>query len=249
MSHRIVSLGVVLALLMGTWHVADAGELSAKQILEASDRARGNVHGLVWKVRIVNTEQGEEAQNMLISLSAKENNSLAKFIAPSRIKGQLMLVRDRNMWFIKPGVSKPVAISPRQKLTGGAANGDIASTNYALDYVPQILGEESINNEMCYIIELVAANKNVTYDKIKYWVSKPRLVGTRAEFFTVSGKVFKEAIFEYGNTIRSNDKTLPFLSKMIITDSTTKNTTTLSYSEVQTKDIPASTFNLNTLVH
>ena len=244
-----MSPSVVLVLLTSVWSIADAEDFTAKQILEAADRSRGNVQGLVWNVGIVTTERGEESQNMLISLSAKNNNSLAKFIAPSRVKGQLMLVRDRNMWFIKPGVSKPVAISSRQKLSGGAANGDIASTNYAQDYTPRILGEESVNKEMCYVMELVAANKNVTYDKIKYWVSKPRLVGTRAEFYTVSGKVFKEAIFEYGNTIQSNDKILPFLSKMIITDTTTKNTTTLNYSKVQIKDIPASTFNLNTLVH
>ena len=45
-----------------------------------------------------------------------------------------MLFNDRTIWFIKPGLRKPVSISARQRLVGDAANGDIATTNYARDY-------------------------------------------------------------------------------------------------------------------
>ena len=104
---------------------------------------------------------------------------------------------DRNMWFAKPGLSKAVPISPRQKLLGGAANGDIASTNYAGDYKIVQTSEDTFNNEPCYLLDLSAVDKKATYDRIKYWISKERLVGVKAEFYTVSGKLFKTATFEY----------------------------------------------------
>ena len=38
-----------------------------------------------------------------------------------------------------------------------------------------------------------AVDKKATYDRIKYWISKERLAGVKAEFYTVSGKLFKTA--------------------------------------------------------
>ena len=40
-----------------------------------------------------------------------------------------------------------MSISARQRLTGLAANGDIASTNYARDYEGTIVGEEVVDGE------------------------------------------------------------------------------------------------------
>jgi len=164
------------------------------------------------------------------------------------MSGQMMLMRDRNMWFIRPGLRKPVAISPRQRLTGAASNGDIASTNYAEDYNASLLGNDVLDGVPCYVLDLVANNKDVTYDKIKYWVSKADGLGKRAGFYTVSGKLFKEAIFEYDNKIIKDKIKIPFISKMVITESNSDTKTTLSYSDIVIKDISNSTFNLNLLV-
>ena len=86
---------------------------------------------------------------------------------------------------------------------GDAANGDIASTNYADDYIGTLSGEEPVKGEACHVLDLKAASKNVTYDRIRYWVSKERLVGVKAEFYTLSGKLFKTAEFRYDNRVRT----------------------------------------------
>lgn len=132
---------------------------------------------------------------------------------------------------------------------GGAANGDIASTNYAEDYEPTSVSEGMVEGEPCYVLDLRAIDKKVTYDRIIYWVSKSRLVGVQADFFTISGMHFKTALFEYDNSIKVNDNSRPFVSKMIITDAVIKdNVTTMSYGKVTIKKIPDSTFNLNLLM-
>lgn len=223
-------------------------EMRPKQILEKADQARGNVEGIEWKIKLESIENGRE-QSRGLRVKACNLNSLAEFLSPPKVKGRKLLMLDRNMWFVKPGLRKPVPISPRQKLMGGASNGDIASTNYAGDYEPASVSDDTVNGEPCYLLDLRAVDKKVTYDRIKYWVSKKRLIGVRAEFFTVSGKMFKSAAFEYENSIMVKDKPQLFISKMVITDAIVKeNITTMTYEKVKIKKIPDSTFNLNLLV-
>lgn len=225
-----------------------SAEMSPEEILSSADRARGNIEGIEWRIDIDSIERGRK-QERSMRIKARGYNALAEFISPPKVKGQKMLMIDRNMWFIKPGLRKPVPISPRQKLMGGAANGDIASTNYAGDYEPTSISDDTINGEPCYILDLKASSKKTTYDRIKYWVSKERLVGVKSEFFTVSGKKFKTATFEYDNSIMIGGKPRPFVSKMVITDAVMKdNVTSMTYGKVKLKRIPDSTFNLNLLM-
>ena len=223
-------------------------EMTPKEILGKSDEARGSVKGIEWEIKLESVENGRK-QSRTLKIKARGFNSLAEFISPPKVKGRKLLMIDRNMWFIKPGLRKPVPISPRQKLMGGASNGDIASTNYAGDYSATLVSEDTVNGELCYLLDLTAINKKVTYNRIKYWVSKKRIIGVKAEFFTVSGKMFKSATFEYENSIPVEGNPKPFVSRMIITDAVIQeNITTMTYSKIRLKHIPDSTFNLNLLV-
>lgn len=224
------------------------GHLTPEEILKKTDEARGNAEGIEWEIAMVSIESGREQQRT-IKVSARNFNSLAEFLAPANTKGQKMLMVDRNMWFAKPGLSKAVPISPRQKLLGGAANGDIASTNYAGDYKITHASEDMADKEPCYLLDLAAVDKKVTYDRIKYWISKERLVGVKAEFYTVSGKMFKTATFEYNNSVVFNGEKRPFISRMIITSAVIKeDVTTMDFRKVSFRKIPDSLFNLNLLV-
>lgn len=224
------------------------GEMTPKEILSKADEARGNLEGMEWIIKIESIENGRK-QNRTLKIKARNVNSLAEFLSPPKVRGRKLLMLDRNMWFVKPGLRKPVPISPRQKLMGGASNGDIASTNYAGDYDATLVSEDTVNGETCNLFNLIANNKKVTYDRIRYWISKERLIGVKSEFFTVSGKMFKSATFEYENSILIKGKPKLFVSKMVITDAVVKsNVTTMNYSKVRIKKIPDSAFNLNLLV-
>jgi len=220
-----------------------------KEILHSADLARGSDTGLEWTIKIESIE-AEKKQNNTLNLKTSNFNSLAEFLTPAKVKGRKLLMRDRNMWFIKPGLSKPVPISPRQKLLGGASNGDIASTNYTGDYTITKFNENAdFDNQPCFIFDLKAINKKVTYDRIRYWVSKEKFVGIKAEFYTISGKLFKTATFEYDNKIKTNNESRLFVSRMIIINAVLKNDiTTMYYSKIKIKKIPDSTFNLNLLM-
>lgn len=224
-----------------------SAEIPPELILAHADRSRGNIGGIEWIIDLESRE-GDKLHKRKILVKARGSDSLAEFIAPPKVKGQKILMLDRNMWFIKPGLRKPVPISPRQKLMGGASNGDIASTDYAGDYEAESVTEEVFQGEPCHVLDLNAADKNTTYRRIRYWVSKKRLVGIKADFFTVSGKKLKSAVFEYGHSIAFEDASIPFVSRMTITDEIVKDAvTTLVYTRVELKNIPDAAFNLNLL--
>jgi outer membrane lipoprotein-sorting protein len=245
--NSIIVLGSMLIFCLCVSASAAQEQLSPKDMLRKADEARGNAEGIQWEIVIDSIESGRE-QHRTLRVNARGYNSLADTLSPANVKGQKLLMQDRNMWFAKPGLSKAVPISPRQKLMGGAANGDIASTNYSNDYKITSTAEGKVGGEDCLVMDLRAVDSRATYDRIKYWVSKERIVGVKAEFYTVSGKMFKTATFEYKNSVTINEKPREFISKMIITSAIIKeDVTEMHYNNPVIKKVSDATFNLNLL--
>ena len=244
-----ITLCAALAILAQAVFGGSAEEASfATDILKKTDIERGGgLPGIAWDIHaLVKTRDSELVRDL--SVKACKQDSLAEFTAPPSVKGQKLLLVGRNMWFVQPGLQKPVPISPRQRLTGLASNGDIAATDYAGDYISTLAKEDTIQGEQCYILDLHASNRSVAYDHIVYWVSKTRLVGIRADFYTLSGKQLKSASFEYHNRIDYQGHDWPFISRMTITDPLDPtNVTVMDYSHFRVARIPANDFNVNLL--
>jgi hypothetical protein len=220
------------------------------QLLQRSDQARGGgLPGLTWELRVENSggRSNDDDPPMRLLIQAADDASLAETLEPLRSKGARMLQVERNMWLTKPGLKKPVPISPRQRLTGQASIGDIAATNYAKDYRASLVREEAVNGERCYVLQLTATTRQATYDRVLYWVSAGRGTAVQAEFQSLSGKKLKSAQFEYGNRIESQGRTIPFVSRMVISDALTDARSTLDYGHIVVKAVPAATFDVSNL--
>lgn len=227
---------------------APSPPLEATQLIVRADRARGNIDGITWTTDIRSTEGGNQTERTLI-IKNRGVNTLAETIAPAKMSGQKLLMLDGNMWFSKTGLRKPVPISARQKLMGGAANGDIASTHYAKDYQAQADGEATVAGEPCLVFELKAINTLASYDRIRYWISRKRELGVQAEFYSVSGKLLKTARFEYDHRIHQDGAMQPFMSAMTIADGVQKEQiTVMTYRDIRPGAVPDSVFNLNLLM-
>jgi len=228
-------------------HAAMAGE-TATELLKASDQGRGGVtDGVQWEAEIHTFENGEESKRSFL-VKAKQQDAFVEATAPAKNKSEVFLFNDRQMWFFKPSLKKPVSISARQKLSGQAANGDIASTNYARDYEATLEKTEVINGEKFYVLFLKAKAKNLTYDQIRYWVSEKTKLAMRADFLTLQGKIFKIGQLEYKNKISIKGKSFPFVSELIITDAKfNNNKSIIKYSKPQIVDHADSIFNVNNL--
>ena len=218
------------------------------EILREADQARGNLEGITWKVDIT-AEHGIDSNHMTLKIQARGFDINGITLEPPRQKGHKLLMLTNNMWFHKPDLSRPVPISQRQRMLGNASYGDVASTNYAYDYEATLLDEELVAEELCYVFELVALDKKTTYDQIKYWVSKDRHVGVKAEYFTVSGKRFKSAEMDYANNVDIEGVTRPFISEVRIFDELLSNDITyMRFDQPRIEPLADYIFNLNLFV-
>ncbi|MFL6676287.1 MAG: outer membrane lipoprotein-sorting protein [Massilia sp.] len=238
-SFTLMMAGALLAAAL-PGRAEPAPGLTALQVLEATDRTRGGgLPGVSWDLKItaVDPDSGENVR--MLRVKADADNSVAETFYPARAAGGRLLQLGRNMWYGRPDLQKPVSISSRQKMMGPAANGDIASTNYMKEYDGTLMAEDAVDGEPVYVLNLVGKNKWVTYDRIVYYVSRARLVPVRADFYTVSGKLFKSAVFETGNSIVYEGRKQPFVSRMVIRDAIAGgNVSVLEYSAVKVQKIP-----------
>jgi len=234
---------LLAGLLVVTFSVHAAPD--ARVLLKQSDHSRGGgLPGIIWEIRLATREGEKQGEPQRLRVKAITDASVAVTLSPPRFQGAKLLQVGRNMWLTKPGLSKPIPISPRQRMSGQAANGDIAATNYANDYDAEWVGEEVLNGEPCYILALHALHKRTTYDRVRYWVSAPRQVGVRAEFYSLSGKLIKSAAFEYGNHVEYRGRRIPFISRMTIRDALIDSETVMEFGEVTVQGIPAFEFDI-----
>lgn len=246
-SNLLLSASMTLAAFPGSAEIPPP--LTALQVLEATDRIRGGgMSGIQWDLKIIATDADSGENVRQFRVKADGDNSVAETTYPPRAAGGRLLQLSRNMWYGRPDIQKAVSISSRQKMMGPAANGDIASTNYMKDYDATILREDTFEGEPVYVLNLIGKNKWVTYDRIVYLVSRSRLVPVKAEFYTVSGKLFKSAIFETNNSIVYQGRKHPFVSKMVIHDELmASNVSVLEYSGVHLKNFSRDDFSVTSL--
>ena len=218
----------------------------AHALIRESDKARGNLTGVRWMVDIHSVDHGK-TQDMRLDVKARANNVLAVTKKPRKSKGNTILRNRGSMWFFGPKASKPVAISERQKLAGDAAYGDIASTNYADDYLPKQMEDEEVDGEPCWVFDLTATSKKLAYNRVVYYISKARLVGVKGRYFALSGKSIKSARMFFDNRVPGEKGSeRAFISRMVITSAVKSGTeTTMTFSEPRVTDLPMNTFDLN----
>lgn len=219
------------------------------ELLQEADKARGALEGGVSWDMTIDTVEDQQKSSRTATVKARLYDTRVEMLSPAYAKGQVILCKEREMWFSAPKLKKPILISPRMKLSGPAANGDIATTSYARDYQGTLAGEEAVGGEEAWKLDLKAVEKNVTYERIRYWVSKSRRVALKAEFLTVEGEVFKVATFEYGHTLKVGPREQPFLSRMTVADAAAPaNVSTITYGAPRLEEHAASLFDVNALV-
>jgi outer membrane lipoprotein-sorting protein len=192
---------VTVAFLIAWAAIGHAATPDAESLLKRSDAFRNGWPSYTLHVKITNYESGKSDEESLYEVSQKgTDKTYVEFMSP-RDKGRHLLMLGDDMWIYLPDTSRPVRITPLERLSGNASNGDVARTNYAIDYSAVFVREEKIGNENCYVLDLTARRKGATYQRILYWVRVEDARPARAEFYLTSGKHIKSATFdEYGST-------------------------------------------------
>lgn len=195
-------------------HAASVPAPDAEALLKRSDTYRNGWPSFVVHVQITDYEAGKPDEEHLYEVSQKgTDKTYVEFMSP-REKGRHLLMLGDDMWVYLPDTSRPVRITPLERLTGDASNGDVARTNYAVDYTPLYLRQEKVGAVDCDVLELTAKRKGATYQRILYWVRAEDARPVRAEFYLTSGKHIKSATFD--EYLESNGR--PQLHKLTLYD-------------------------------
>jgi hypothetical protein len=201
----VAALRCAIALLVIAWSFVPSsiraqvdGKPSdqAQMILKRADEVRFPSEAFEVKVTIRTSDDGQEEVRQYKVLSRGNSASLVMVTEPASDRGQILLMRERDLWLYLPNVSQPVRLSMAQRLTGQVANGDIARANFAGDYSARLLGTEQLNGHEAYHLELIAVDRAVTYQKVLYWVRRDNSWPMKAEFFAASGRLLKTCVYE-----------------------------------------------------
>ncbi len=229
---------------------ADAGDVtinmqSPRSILEKADEIRFPGESFQVDVSIITTspEQNIETHKYRI-LSKGNENSVVMALEPASERGQIMLMKGRNLWIFMPSVSQPIRLALSQRLTGQVANGDLARANFSGDYNPTLLRTDVIDGKKYYVLELIGIDRSVTYHKVLYWVQQSNFWPYRAEFYSLSGRLLKTGHYE------KFQKTLGKLrpNRLVMKDALSKDKISiLEYSTMKLRDLPDKVFTKNYL--
>jgi outer membrane lipoprotein-sorting protein len=161
-------------------------QLDAQKILAASDAVRNPSRSFGLTTTMTEYRNGRQTDVSTLQIYAKADpgsgqyRNLIRFVAPARDVNKLMLKNGNDLWFYDPSSQASVRISPRQRLLGQAANGDVVTVNFAKDYHAKLVGDEDIDDgdrvsHHCHKLALTAAASDVTYDSLEIWIDSRQL--------------------------------------------------------------------------
>src|SRR2546425_1135330 len=221
---------------------ADVAKLdaAARAILEKADQVRFPREGFEVSV-VINTTgvEGATESRKYRVLSKGNDNTIVMVTEPASERGQVLLMRGRDLWIFLPAVSQPVRLSLAQRLTGQVANGDLARANFAGDYDVKLLRTEIIGGEPHYVLELTAVDRGVTYHRVLYWVRQANNWPYKAEFYALSDRLLKTCLYEDFKTMAGRMRP----TRLVMQDALRKGEqSVLDYTDMRFRDLPDKVF-------
>lgn len=169
----------------------------AREILARADEIRFPAEGFQVDVDITSTSPNAEPESRKYRVLSKGNeNTVVMILEPASERGQILLMKGRDLWVFMPDVAQPIRLGLAQRLTGQVANGDLARANFSGDYTPRILGSERLDGQDYHVLELTAVDRGVTYHRVLLWVNKTNHRPHKAEFYSLSNRLLKTCSYE-----------------------------------------------------
>lgn len=156
-----------------------------------------------YRARLVISIAGEVREKEFKGYVQGEDRGYMEFTAPARDKGTRFLKLADEMWIYIPAVEKSTKIAGhmlRQSLMGSDFSYDDMMENRELIelYDITLIGEDTVMDEKCFLLELIAKVEDVAYYKRRLWVDKLLYIPVKIELYAKSGKLMKELqIYDY----------------------------------------------------
>lgn len=236
----IVATGTHAGCAMAQDRPAAEPDALARSIVEKADEIRFPQEAFQIDVAITNLTDGQSTDARKYRVLSKGNENTAVMTTePASERGQIMLLKGRDLWVFLPTISQPVRLSLAQRLTGQVANGDIARANFAGDYNPTLLRKEQIEGQGYHVLELTAIDRGVTYHRVLYWVNEKNFRPLKAEFYSLSGRLLKVCRYEGFKTMAGKQRP----TRLVMQDALRQGEESiLEYADLVLRDLPDKVF-------
>ena len=217
------------------------------QVLKGADMYRGFKDSDKFSMEVDVTYIANKVEKGKIGMKiyVKDlSTSLLQYMAPPEDKGKLILLNEENVKYYHKKIAKPLTLTLQQRLLGNASNADVARANFRYDYKPSLFKKTMLAGKNVLILELLAKKTKVAYRKIHLFVDAVSYRPLQAEFYAMSGKMLKTAVYTKFVKYKGHDK----LKEQVITDAVNKNKKTIiSYKRYDMEQLPDHKFNANFL--
>lgn len=182
-------------LLAGVTTMAQ-GQADAKTIIDQVDYNMSSETKITKSQMIVYGRRNSRTLES-ISYTKGHEESYTEYLAPEREKGTKMLKLEDRLWIYTPSTDRTIQLSGhmlRQSVMGSDLSyEDMMEDRKLLEmYDAKVIGEEEIDGQSSWILELNAIVDDATYVKRKIWVEKEQYVPLKEELFAKSGQLLKK---------------------------------------------------------
>lgn len=116
---------------------------------------------------------------------------------PDANKGQGYLKQNNTLWFYDPESGRFNSTSSKERFqNSNARNSDFTRSTLAQDYDIVTGKRVKLGKYNCWLLELKANNDEVTYPKMKIWISEDFLV-RKTEDYSLSGQLLRTTIIPF----------------------------------------------------
>ncbi len=221
-------------------HGQEAADAEAQAVVEKADHIRFPAEGFQVDIAIATTLADKSSETRKYRVLSKGNeNSVVMVTEPAADRGQIMLMKGRDLWVFMPEVSQPIRLALSQRLTGQVANGDLARANFTGDYNPRLLRSEKVDGDDHHVLELTGVDRSVTYQKVLYWVRAKDYAPSKAEFYSLSNRLLKTCRYENYRTMEGKRRP----ARLVMEDALRGGEqSVLDYTGMKSRDLPDKVF-------
>jgi outer membrane lipoprotein-sorting protein len=259
--HKQIILTVLILLtLVGGQIIATEQDKDAARIMQGNDTAEGFKSAYMHFFQTIVTSSGaERTLEVRAWIVDSGDKQLAEYLTPADIKGQKILMTEDgdNIWMFNAETRRTRKLGSHMKkrkvMGSDFTYEDQSGGKMSEKYDGVLIGEELVDGENCYMLDLIPTPEGPSYSKVRAWISKQDLVARRLDYYQDSSAIpFKRLLMsdirkvEYTADGQTETKIVPF--KMVMTNLEDRTKTVNVTDEIQFGvDIPDTVFNPHNL--
>ncbi len=179
---------------------------SAQEIVNRADQAFEAERVYSTSSMIVYKSGEAQPEQKIESYTMEKNGksySLSVYLTPRRMKGTANLMIEDDLWvrFSSTGRVRKLSSSAKKNSAGGsdfsyADMGD-GGAGLAENFTPSILGEEVIDRENCFVIELISDGSDAPYEKMVVYITKDKFRYMKIDYYEGGANIKSMTFSDY----------------------------------------------------